>query len=148
MTKLTDLQKAVLIQMGEDDNIQTLEDVSNTYLLENLKDIANYGAGAGWVGFTYYSDTVKFFDNNKTLIIDSLKKLSSDLDEGLPEMIASFNCLHSNYSVDEIAEVIYGNFKNDNEIAIKNALSWYALEEVARQLYDDITDYLDNMEEV
>lgn len=147
MKKLTDLQIAVIEQMSGDDNIKTLEDVSNTYILETLKDVANYGASGGWNGFTYYSDTVKFFDDNKDLIMESLKELASDLGEGLLEMISSFRCLHNEYSVDEIAEVIFANSEY-GEYAIKNALSWYALEEVAIQLYDDITDYLNNMEEV
>ena len=147
MNKLTDLQIAVIEQMGGGENIKTLEDVSNTYVLENLKDVANYGADGGWTGFIYYSDTVKFFDNNKALIIKSVKELASDLGEGLLEMISKFRCLNNEYGVDEIAEVIYAN-SEEGEYSIKNALSWYALEEVAHQLYDDITEYLDNMEEV
>lgn len=146
MNKLTDLQIAVIEQMSGDDNIKTLEDVSNTYVLENLKDVANYGADGGWNGFTYYSDTVKFFDDNKDLIMESLKELASELGEGLLEMISKFRCLDNEYSVDEIAEVLYAN-SGECEF-LKNALSWYALEEVAIQLYDDITDYLNNMEEV
>lgn len=147
MNKLTDLQIAVIEQMSGGDNIKTLEDVSNTYVLENLKDVANYGADGGWNGFTYYSDIVKFFDDNKDLIMESLKEMASELGEDLLEVISSFRCLHNEYSVGEIAEAIFANSEN-GEYAIKNALSWYALEEVAYQLYDDITDYLDNMEEV
>ena len=147
MKKLTDLQIAVIEQMSKDENIKTLADVSNTYVLENLKDVANYGADAGWHGFIYYSDTVKFFDDNKALIMESLKELASELGEGLLEMISTFRCLRNKYSVDEIAEVIYAN-SEEGELTIKNALSWYALEEVANQLYNDITEYLDNMEEV
>lgn len=148
MKKLTDLQIAVIEQMSGDENIKTLEDVTNTYCLENLRDVYNHGADAGWVGFTYYSDTVKFFDDNKKLIMDSLKDLANDIGKGLLEIIANFNCLRGDYTVDEIAEVIYGNFESDNECTIKNALSWYALVEVAYQLYDDIDEYLQNMEEV
>jgi len=147
MKKLTDLQIAVIEQMSGDENIKTLEDVSNTYVLEKLKDVANYGANGGWNGFIYYSDTVKFFDDNKALIMESLKELASELDEGLLEMISKFRCLDNEYSIDEIAEVIYTD-SEEGERSIKNALSWYALEEVAHQLYDDITEYLDNMEEV
>lgn len=147
MKKLTDLQIAVIEQMSRDENIKTLEDVSNTYVLENLKDVANYGADGGWTGFTFYEDTVSFFDNNKDLIMKSVKELASDLGDGLLEMISKFNCLNNEYSVDKIAEVIYSN-SEEGEYTIKNALSWYALEGVAHQLYDDITEYLDNMEEV
>lgn len=147
MKQLTDLQIAVIEQMSGDENIETLADISNTYTLENLKDVVNYGADAGWVGFTYYSDTVKFFDDNKSLIMNNLKSMASEFGHGLLEFISQFNCLNNKYSVDEIAEVIYAN-SEEGEFTIKNALSWYALEEVARQLYDDITNYLDNMEEV
>ena len=45
-------------------------------------------------------------------------------------MIASFNCLNNDYSVEEIAEAIYS--PAEDETQVQNALAWHAAEEVCR----------------
>ena len=58
-------------------------------------------------------------------------------------MIQGFNCF-KNYHIpiDEIGEVIFGNNTDDleNAVTIKNALSWYAGEEVSRHIIDEMED--------
>jgi len=51
------------------------------------------------------------------------------------EMIAGFNCLKDSYSLDEIVEALHG-VDNDASTQVKNAMSWFALEEVARSIVD------------
>lgn len=86
MEKLTELQKRVIEQLSGENELN--QDNAST-----LKDIASYGADAGFVGFTYYSDTCKFFDDNKDLIFEQL--LDDRVSIGynsLTEMLSSFKC--------------------------------------------------------
>jgi len=104
---------------------------------ETLLNVTNYGAQAGWPGFTYYNDTIAFFNRHKAEIRTLLKSEASGLGESITTMVSSFNCLKAyDISEDEIAEVIFGgaNDEDDNVILIKNALAWYALETVAREV--------------
>ena len=106
---------------------------------ESAEDVSNHGAGTGWNGFTYYSDTVAFTKRNKSLILELAKDLASqfgDVDEY--QMIANFNCLRSDYSVGEVASAIH-NPKDDGQTTVMNALAWFVLEEVARS-YCDLCD--------
>lgn len=116
--KLTTLQKAVIKQLGDK---------------ETLRDVLEHGAENGYSGFFYHHETIQFFDDNKKLILELLGEIADDLGETKISLVKSFNCLN-NYSEDEIGKVLYG--KNDEDIEIKNALSWFTLEEVARQIYD------------
>lgn len=102
---------------------------------ESAPDIARCGIGGGFCGFVYYTDTVAFFRKNRKDIIDLAKSQADDLGEGVLEMIANFNCLRGDYTVDEIGETLFGR-KPDDSIA--NALAWYAGEEVARSYVDFI----------
>jgi hypothetical protein len=54
------------------------------------------------------------------------------------EMIAGFNCLKADkLTLDDVAQAIYTG-KGDNATSVRNALAWYALEEVARELNPDL----------
>lgn len=105
------------------------------YLKSTMQEVCNHGADAGFSGFIYYHETRAFFDANKSAIVDHAKELASDLGQGLLEMIAGFNCLNGNYSVDEIGAVIYGD-DEDEDAQIKNAMAWFALEEASRHCTD------------
>lgn len=116
-----DLAAVVYEQLGSDD----LDEFRST-----LQDVLRGGANAGWSGFIYHNDTVKFFEENKELIMDSVKETVTDCGyTGVLEFIKSFNCLGEDYTIDEIGAVVYGDDKDD--VSIKNALAWYALETVA-----------------
>ena len=100
---------------------------------ENLKDVYNHGASGGFCGFTSYSDTVAFFRKNKKHIIMLAENMANDLGEDVTNMIKGFNCL-KDYELtnSQVAKVLYGKFLNDEDnTQIMNALSWFALEEVA-----------------
>ena len=100
---------------------------------QTMKDVCAHGADAGFPGFIYYSDTVKFFDENKDAILEEVKEMASSLGEDALQMIAGFVCLKdAKFSTTEIAEAVYGNLKGDDAVSIKNALAWFALEEVSR----------------
>lgn len=125
---MTKLQLNVIEQLGYDE--------LNDECLSVLKDVANYGAYVGFCGFTYYNDTVKFYENNKAFIIQDIENMANELNTEVFEMIANFNCLKDfNLSSVEIYKIVY-NSDNEHELStqVKNALSWYALEETAHLL--------------
>jgi len=85
---------------------------------EDLLGVRN--ANDGYAGFTYYKDTVEFYDEYAPEIWEQLNEVSEQLGQRPTEVISSFGC------VDSIV---------DDE-TFKNALAWFALEEVARYLQD------------
>jgi hypothetical protein len=104
---------------------------------DELEDVVNHGADAGWSGFTYYHETWDFFKAHKADILAMAKEDSAAQGTGMLEMITSFNwLLYQNkpfYSQDEIAEALYSG-RGENVTVIRNAMAWYALETVAREL--------------
>lgn len=143
MTQLTDLQQKVIKQLGYDE--------LDTDAAQTLKDMANYGIDGGFTGFIYYSETCKFFDDNKNLILESLENLAWELGEDMLNMITHFNCLMDNrtheplYTQTEIMNAIY-NENDENETIIKNALSWAVAEQVAWELEEQINEVLADAE--
>ena len=102
---------------------------------ESLQDVASYGAAGGYSGFIYYSDTCAFFRKYKTEIMAMAEDLASDLGEDMLTMIAGFNCLKdSKLRPTEIMQAIEGRGEMADQV--QNALSWFALEEVARSFED------------
>lgn len=98
-----------------------------------LEDIVNHGASGGFPGFAYYSDTVEFFNDHRALILARARDDSAEYGQGMLEMIAGFNCLKNDkLTADQVAAAIYED--TDDSTTVRNALAWYALEEVAREL--------------
>jgi len=60
---------------------------------QQLKDITNHGISGGFGGFIYYSDTVKFFKNNRAEIIELVREMAQEFGQDPIEFVASFNCL-------------------------------------------------------
>lgn len=104
---------------------------------QTAQDVTNHGAAGGFVGFTYYNDTVKFAESHKSAIIEMAKKMADDLGEsGAYSLIAGFNCLRDmGMSADSVADAIYSK-KHDDHTQVFNALAWFALEEVSRSYAD------------
>jgi len=106
---------------------------------ESLMDVYEHGADAGFPGFTYYSDTCKFYARHKQAINELAEELADGLGEDVIEMVKNFNCIQGDYSTSEIAKTMYGRRteQEKNDLCqIDNALAWFALEEVARDIYD------------
>ena len=110
------------------------EDLENEELLSTLNDICTHGASGGFSGFTYYSDTINFYDRNKIQIIKLLESLADDLGEDPLVMVANFNCIKSDkLTTFQVAEAIYQT-NAEHETTIKNVLAWFTLEEIARHI--------------
>ena len=110
-------------------------------LKQTLTDITNspHGASGGFNGFIYYGDTCKFAQDNIKDIFDYAYEQAEQLGEGVYKMISNFNCLNDmNVKETEVASTIHLALKGVEddqgiETQILNALSWYALEEVAKE---------------
>ena len=96
---------------------------------DSLADAARAGADAGFCGFTYYSDTVDFYDRNKALILDLVIDQADQFGLSRVEFLKGFNCIDGDLMENEIGEIVYGD---GDSTTVKNALAWFALEEVAR----------------
>jgi len=113
---------AVKEQIGQDDDAD----------YDPLSDVANNGIDGGFPGFTYYSDTCSFFEDNKSDILDLVKGMAEDFDQDPIGFVAAFNCLTDDRETrEEIGRCIYGT-PNDSDYIVPNALAWFAAEEVAR----------------
>lgn len=120
----TDLVDAVINQIGGKSSFK-----------EYAEDIVNHGISGGFSGFTYYTDTLKFAQDNKREIMALAEEMADSIGEsGALELIAGFNCLNGDYSQTEIAEAIYND--SDDSGQVLNALAWFAGEEVARSYMD------------
>jgi len=105
---------------------------------ETLEDVARNSADAGWNGFTYYADTVAFFKAHKADILDLAKQNADDFGQDMLEMIAGFGCLKNDkLSATDIGEALFSG-RGDHALTVRNAMAWFALEEVARELNPDV----------
>ena len=138
MKNLTELQQRVIEQLSGESEL-------NEYNASILKDIANYGADAGFVGFTYYSNTCKFFDDKKDLIMEQLLEDRVSIGySSLTEMLSSFKCFKDVDTCNIEAFLINSdNESNEEQATLKNGLAWYALETVAWQLDEQIEKVLE-----
>lgn len=100
-----------------------------TSFKEQAIDVANHGISGGFSGFTYYVDTVEFFEKNRELIFESARRDMEDFGiKTLLEFVKGFNCLKG-HSEEEIAQTIYGGEIHDQ---VANGLAWYAGEEICQ----------------
>ena len=116
---------------------------------ENLIDVSNHGADAGFCGFVYYKDTVPFFEKHRKEILSVLEEDADSFGEEPAQIVFGFNCLRLKEADREeqrayrgaISRLLYGNRKVDwdkpEEVMVANALSWYGLETVAREMVID-----------
>ena len=130
------LINAVIENLGYDNQ-------NDPELIEQLKNITSHGINGGFGGFIYYSETTSFFNENRKEIIELVKDMSLSLGDGMIEMVASFNCFKDeDLTIDEIGNVLFciDTDNHDEKMIIKNGLSWFAGEEVARHLVDQLEE--------
>ena len=82
---------------------------------ESMVDAANHGASAGFGGFTYCTDTVKFYDDNERIVVAHLDDLADCF--GFDSYFAWVSSLPSIENVHDVDQ-------------FKNLCSWIILEEV------------------
>ena len=119
----TKLEKAVIKQLGG---------------RESCQDVVNHGADAGYPGFTYYTDTCKFYKDNKAEIIQLAEEVAVDCGEDLLVMISHFGCLKemdlTSYGVSLALE---DKGDKDTITQVQNAMAWFALEEACYRVTEE-----------
>lgn len=134
----TDLEKAILTQIDGCDYLT--EDNAN-----ELQNCIQGGADCGISGFIYYADTCAFYDANREEILSQMIEEAQEFGySSAAEMISKFNCLQDWLSAGEIEEQLFTGSEDD---LLKNALSWAVLESFAFSMEDEVSDFLDELEE-
>ena len=112
--KVTGLKREVLNELLEN---ETEEEISSF-----IEDLLNHGCSSGMISdLIYYTDTNAFFDRNEGEIEDLISESMESLGiETRPLFIESLN----------------GSAENIEQE--KNLLSWFAFEETARQLNEEL----------
>lgn len=100
--------------------------------LEAHADVCEHGMQAGFSGWTYTHDVVKFFTDNKEEVISYAKELAEEFgNDGMLSMIKGFGCLRGQFNEDEIAEAIYDTSSEYHD-TIAEAMGWLIAEQLAR----------------
>ena len=89
--------------------------------LASIREAGQYGADAGWPGFTYTADAAEFYDANESDIYDLLREMADQLGAD---------------SIDALVATFGRSDMLDTPDGRKNLLTWFALEEVGRWLTD------------
>lgn len=116
---LAAIARPVLRQLGGIESLGELQSVN----------ASSYGAGAGFTGFIYYSETVDFWRKNRAAITAAINDDAAGLGENPLEMVCRFRSLEG-FSVDEVGRALYGRY-SDDLTQVYNVFAWYALESVA-----------------
>lgn len=104
-------------------------------------DITRHGINGGFVGFTYYSDTVPFASRNKDAISELASSQAQECGyDSTLTMIRSFGCFKGERLTDgDLMRALCRGKNPEDGPNILNGLAWYAAEEVARA-YCDLTE--------
>lgn len=118
---------------------EVIDQIGDNYEIE-LETVYNHGPNGGTNGFTWYEETVQFYDRNRKLILQYLfdgNKGCSTIDEFIGYMF-KYSGIHE-IKVEEVLRTMMGvPTKEDGEIEIniKDWLSKVILAEVAVYWYD------------
>lgn len=103
---------------------------------ESFKSIApTISTNKNCIGFEYHTETAKFFVNYRDLIRKLAHDTAREGGQSTIKMIHNLRCLQNNFDEDEIGLALYGPRSKIN-IQIANALTWFALEKVAKAYSD------------
>ena len=116
--------------------VDQLGGVDEDTILNSLDSCRN--ANDGYTGFCYPSQTSKFWNENKSAIIENMQELADDLGEDLITMIKGFGNFKDDKSVtyDAIGKALYAPFDENGSRYIYDTFAKYALEEVANRFQD------------
>ena len=101
---------------------------------EIAPDIANHGITSGFSGWTYYSETCRFYAKNRGTIVALAEEYADEFNLSPIGLVAGFNCLDAD-NKSNVGRTLYGNKRQHAPIVAKS-LAWFAAEEVARSFVD------------
>lgn len=113
--------------------------------IQSAIDAANHGADGGFPGFVYYTETEAFTKRNRAKIAGCLAEMARDFGTSTFDLVRSFRCLEGDEYTDEHlgAALFTGKERPtkdassddaDAVLLIRNALAWFALEEVGHAI--------------
>jgi len=80
---------------------------------EQIIDAGQHGADAGWPGFTYYNDTIAFYDQHEDAIYEFAADYADQMGyDNIPSLVASFRRAND----------------CDSVTGYKNLMAWFVLE--------------------
>ena len=127
------------VKIGDTNNPTLTRAVLARVDRDTLRQVAEHGADAGWAGFSYYSDTCAFYRKHGKAIMQRLAEDAENMGMDWLEVVAGFRCLEGmELTPSQVAQACYGEGDDDVRTQVENALAWYALETVARELHPDL----------
>jgi hypothetical protein len=117
---------------------------------ESLKDLssqlvtcAKHGADSGFPGFTYYSDTIRFFKHNRKDILNNIGHTAAETGMDIIKVVQSFGVFR--YSTPptsgEVGRALWDSaYIHDELTTLYNVFAWYALEEISHIWYRYLED--------
>ncbi|MDR0323570.1 MAG: hypothetical protein LBI12_03880 [Treponema sp.] len=112
-------------------------------LSSEFENCALHGADAGFGGFIYYYETIKFFKTNQKDIANHLENSANELGIDIFTMVQGFGVFRNSEKpiVNHIGKALWGNSKIQPELtSLYNVFAWYDLEEVSRTWYSYLED--------
>ena len=104
-----------------------------------LLDCSNHGANIGFTGFSYYSDTVKFFKKHQIDIVSHLEKTAVKLGVDLISFILNFKEFRTSDdppTPSNVGKALWDKSKTYPELTeLYNAFSWYTLKQLSIKWY-------------
>lgn len=100
------------------------EYIQENYDIETIKDIVQHRCSGGVGGFIYYTETCAFHDEYEGEIWDMLYADAQNQGCTILHLLTEFRGSKDVGSMDQL----------------KNLLVWYAVEEVARQIVDEMEE--------
>jgi len=109
----------------------------------NLVDCSKHGADCGFSGFTYYSDTIKFFKKHRQDIVSHMEQTAAECGTNIISMVQNFGIFRNSEmpSVEFVGKALWDCKKNIELDFLYNAFAWYALEEISRTWYRYIEEH-------
>lgn len=96
--------------------------------LDQIADAASNG-GVGWCGFIWYGEMNRLLSRRRKSIKAVLNRYSESIGEPVLEFLTDRAC----YTVEEVAEALYGPISQASDCAVTH-ICWVALEIVAQEI--------------
>ena len=103
-------------------------------LSSELENCAQNGANIGICGFSYFSETIPFFLQNRQDIVKHMENMASELGTDIISMVQGFGVFRreDKPTVSEIGKALWGSGSQSPELNnLYNVFAWYVLEEIS-----------------
>jgi len=125
---------SVIIALGYQPNNATLQDFKE--LSGIFIDCSNNGAYNGFTGFSYYSDTVKFYMKHQKNIVYHLEEEAAKLEKDAISYVLNLDYIANSENPptpSKVGKALWNKkLSKTGFFELYNALAWYTLEEVSR----------------